>query len=106
MSACKVVLLFLAFISYGSVVRGDTGDEKYERRPWYFGLFWNLLGYATVIVPGAIIIRMVKKSNFKDSGGNNFKPLLCQRGCIVNLNFFFNLTQMVTHVCYFNGSFI
>jgi hypothetical protein len=50
---------------------GQTeGEEvKYERPPWYIGLFWNLLGYATVIIPGAIIIRLVKNSNFNENAG-------------------------------------
>ena len=51
-------------------------EQKDDRSPWYIGLFWNLLGYATVIVPGAIVIRLVKNSNFNESGGQRVNMLL------------------------------
>jgi hypothetical protein len=33
-------------------------------------LCWNILGYATIVLPCAIVIRMVKNSNFKERGGS------------------------------------
>jgi len=36
---------------------------------WLTNLLWNVLGYATLVVPFAILIRMVKHSNFKERGG-------------------------------------
>lgn len=36
---------------------------------WLTNLLWNVLGYATLVVPFAILIRMVKQSNFKERGG-------------------------------------
>lgn len=36
---------------------------------WVENLMWNLLGYATIIVPGAFFIRMLKNSNFNERSG-------------------------------------
>ena len=74
MTAYKsVVLLLLVYFWNISVAHGEleSPGKKYDRPPWYIGLFWNMLGYATVIVPGAIIIRLVKNSNFNESAGND-----------------------------------
>ena len=62
-------VLFLFYFWNTAVVYAEIGEDKSARPPWYIGLFWNLLGYATVIIPGAIIIRLVKKSNLNDSPG-------------------------------------
>lgn len=36
---------------------------------WVENLSWNLLGYATIIIPAAFIIRMLKNSNFNEKSG-------------------------------------
>ena len=36
---------------------------------WLFRLFLNLLGYATLIVPGYLIIQYVKKRNWLEKAG-------------------------------------
>lgn len=71
MSANKTVIFILSLIYFwkSSLVLAEP-EAKYERPPWYMGLFWNILGYATVILPGAIIIRVVKNSTFNESSGN------------------------------------
>ena len=76
MSAFRKVILIqlclLCFWNASVASEGTVGKEgKYERPPWYIGLFWNLLGYATVIIPGAIIIRLVRNSNFNETSGES-----------------------------------
>ena len=82
MSAFRKVILILCLLCCwnASVASGDSASKKgtYERPTWYIGLFWNLLGYATVIVPGAIIIRLVKNSNFNETAGRGFLFRLLQ----------------------------
>lgn len=39
---------------------------------WVENLSWNLLGYATIIIPAAFIIRMLKNSNFSEKSGKLF----------------------------------
>lgn len=65
-----------------AVVYGAKNKSEYDRSPWYVGLLWNLFGYATVIVPGALIIRAVKNSNFNEKGG---------QGCL------FKCVQMIVY---------
>ena len=70
----KLVFVFLVLYLWNALgVYGEESEGQEEKdeqhSPWYMGLFWNLLGYATVIVPGAIIIRLVKNSNFNENGG-------------------------------------
>ena len=36
---------------------------------WVESLMWNLLGYATIIVPSALVIRVLKNSNFNEKSG-------------------------------------
>lgn len=63
--------LCVLFLCNAAVVDGSLNDfgTKYDRPPWYISLFWNLLGYATIIVPGALIVRAVKNSNFYERSG-------------------------------------
>ena len=50
--------------SSGQNVEVDTRNDG-----WIENLMWNLLGYATIIVPAAFIIRMLKNSNFNERSG-------------------------------------
>ena len=36
---------------------------------WFISLGWNLIGYATIIIPAAFLIRMVKNSSFNEKEG-------------------------------------
>ena len=73
-----------------STSQKDFGTKSEQTRPWYASLFWNLLGYATIIIPGAFIIRAVKNSTFNESGGEFYDSV---RG------FFFCLIWPTIFVC-------
>ena len=48
----------------------SSGENKTSSSDnWVENLTWNLLGYATIIIPGAFIIRMLKNSNFNEKSG-------------------------------------
>ena len=53
--------------SSGQNVEVDTRNDS-----WIENLMWNLLAYATIIVPAACIIRMLKNSNFNERSGKMF----------------------------------
>ena len=81
-----IAVLLLALTIYGAHVKGDEalGDTENQKDPssgqnvevdndsWIENLMWNLLGYATIIVPAAFIIRMLKNSNFNERSGKMF----------------------------------
>lgn len=62
------VFIFMLNVAPVHCSQKDFGPKS-EQTLWYTSLFWNLLGYATVIIPGALIIRAVKNSTFNESGG-------------------------------------
>lgn len=86
----RLAFLLLALATYGVQVIGEeealgvTEGEKETRAGettardssnsdnWIESLTWNLLGYATIIIPGAFIIRMLKNSNFNERSGKLF----------------------------------
>lgn len=79
----RLAFLLLALATYSVQVIGEeeapgvTEGEKETRAGettpnsgnWIESLTWNLLGYATIIIPGAFIIRMLKNSNFNERSG-------------------------------------
>ena len=78
-----------------SLCEEATGQEKEvqakavkeEKDIWFMSLGWNLLGYATIIVPAALIIRFVKTSGWKDrlkgtSPDNSRNTTLCSKEVI------------------------
>ena len=81
-----IAVLLLALTIYGAHVKGDEalGDTENQKDPssgqnvevdndsWIENLMWNLLGYATIIVPSACIISMLKNSNFNERSGKMF----------------------------------
>ena len=81
-----IAVLLLALTIYGAHVKGDEalGDTENQKEAssgqnaevdndsWIENLMWNLLGYATIIVPAAFIIRMLKNSNFNERSGKMF----------------------------------
>ena len=81
-----IAVLLLALTIYGVHVKGDEalGDTENQKEAssgqnaevdndsWIENLMWNLLGYATIIVPAAFIIRMLKNSNFNERSGKMF----------------------------------
>ena len=89
MSVHRIAVLLLALTISGAHVKGgetlgdtepnqkeassrqyvevDTGNDS-----WIENLMWNLLGYATIIIPSALIIRVFKYSNFNERSGKIF----------------------------------
>jgi len=54
----------------------SSGENKTSSSDnWVENLSWNLLGYATMIIPAAFIIRMLKNSNFNERSGKFFCEL-------------------------------
>lgn len=51
---------------------------------WFFRLMINILGYATVLVPGAIIIFVIKRTNYLDRKDRSFIQK-CLQLCIYGL---------------------
>lgn len=83
---CRVAVMLLALATYGVKVVGQeslgvtegekeasAGENKTSSSDnWVENLSWNLLGYATIIIPAAFIIRMLKNSNFNERSGKLF----------------------------------
>ena len=92
-SVHRITVLLLALTVYGAHVKGDEalGDTENLKKAssgqnaevdtrndsWIENLMWNLLGYATIIVPAAFIIRMLKNSNFNERSGKMFVRATC-----------------------------
>ena len=92
-----IAVLLLALTIYGAHVKGDEalGDTENQKDPssgqnvevdtrndsWIENLMWNLLGYATIIVPAAFIIRMLKNSNFNERSGKMFSLFVLRVQC-------------------------
>ena len=73
-----VALLIVLFVVVGpTFIYGQTHSVKDPSANmedswsdfWMFRLFLNLLGYATIIVPGYLIIRHVRQSGYLDRAG-------------------------------------
>ena len=87
----SVAVFLLALAIYRVQVKGEDALESNEREKetstapgaakdsWVESLAWNLLGYATIIVPAAVIIRMLKNSNFNERSGKMF--FYCMHTC-------------------------
>ena len=87
-SVHRIAVLLLALTISGAHVKGgealgDTENQKEassrqnvevdtRNDSWIENLMWNLLGYATIIIPSALIIRMFKYSNFNERSGKIF----------------------------------
>lgn len=94
----RLLFLLLSVAIYGAQATGDENLENTQNGVgtnakegareasvsdnWITNLSWNLLGYATIIIPGAFIIRMLKNSNFNERSGKS--KGLCIRVLIVN----------------------
>ena len=92
-----IAVLLLALTIYGAHVKGDEalGDTENLKKAssgqnaevdtrndsWIENLMWNLLGYATIIVPAAFIIRMLKNSNFNERSGKMFALFVLRVQC-------------------------
>ena len=90
-----IAVLLLALTIYGAHVKGDEalGDTENQKDPssgqnvevdndsWIENLMWNLLGYATIIVPLACIISMLKNSNFNERSGKMFALFVLRVQC-------------------------
>ena len=92
-----IAVLLLALTIYGAHVKGDEalGDTENLKEAssgqnaevdarndsWIENLMWNLLGYATIIVPAAFIIRMLKNSNFNERSGKMFALFVLRVQC-------------------------
>ena len=92
-----IAVLLLALTIYGAHVKGDEalGDTENLKEAssgqnaevdtrndsWIENLMWNLLGYATIIVPSACIISMLKNSNFNERSGKMFALFVLRVQC-------------------------
>ena len=90
-----IAVLLLALTIYGAHVKGHEalGDTENQKDPssgqnvevdndsWIEHLMWNLLGYATIIVPSACIISMLKNSNFNERSGKMFALFVLRVQC-------------------------
>ena len=90
-----IAVLLLALTIYGAHVKGDealgyTDNQKdpssgqnveVDNDSWIENLMWNLLGYATIIVPSACIISMLKNSNFNERSGKMFALFVLRVQC-------------------------
>ena len=92
-----IAVLLLALTIYGAHVKGDEalGDTENLKKAssgqnaevdtrndsWIENLMWNLLGYATIIVPSAFIISMLKNSNFNERSGKMFALFVLRVQC-------------------------
>ena len=89
----RVAVFLLALVIHGVKVKGEEtiGDSESQSKEassgqdvehvassdnWIVNLTWNLLGYATIIIPAAFIIRMLKNSNFNERSGKMFVQFL------------------------------
>lgn len=52
-------------------LKGDTAILSSFEGSWLFRLCLNILGYATIFVPGFLIFKYVKKSNYLERTGKN-----------------------------------
>ena len=85
-SVHRIAVLLLALTISGAHVKGDEAlrDTEVDQKEassgqnvevdtrndgWIENLMWSLLAYATIIVPSALIIRMLKNSNFNERSG-------------------------------------
>ncbi|KAH3851452.1 hypothetical protein DPMN_093934 [Dreissena polymorpha] len=75
-----VLILILNIISphiFGKESQMLNGQETLMDL-WYVRLFVNLLGYATIFVPGYILIRYLRKVRFDETAGPGFWPQLAK----------------------------
>lgn len=102
--SCRSMLLgtiFVILIAAPAFIRGNLPETNNSETPpsgnewtdfWVFRITLNLLSYATVIVPGYLIIRFVRNSKYLDTaselGGFCFPPIyllkqleLCVKKC-------------------------
>ena len=111
-SVHRIAVLLLALTIYGAHVKGDEalGDTENQKEAssgqnaevdndsWIENLMWNLLGYATIIVPAAFIIRMLKNSNFNERSGKMFGRATCTP-CTWLIHTTINLLCLIVSFC-------
>ena len=92
-----VVGLFLFLVAIPSFIHGQSMAEAEGEKTWIselhqywiFRLFLNLMGYATIIVPGYLIIRYIRQSTYMEKAG---QWICCIDGS-------FNCWHEIVHVC-------
>ena len=62
-----LVINFIIPCVIGTESTAETGNNLIDF--WIVRLAYNLLGYATVFVPGAIIINYLRKIKYNETGG-------------------------------------
>ncbi|PWA27773.1 hypothetical protein CCH79_00000488, partial [Gambusia affinis] len=60
----------------GAVIAEDPSLLNSWHDVWFFRFLVNMLGYATIIVPGYFLINYFKRSNYLDRGGGLCYPLI------------------------------
>lgn len=81
--------LFVFLIAVPSFIHGQSAVEAAGEKTWIselhqywvFRLFLNLMGYATIIVPGYLIIRYIRQSTYMEKAGDGVTSF-CVRLCV------------------------
>ena len=79
MYSCVAALCFVVIPSYISASTGSMNSAAADAEPtlfssmhefWPFRLAINLLGYASIVVPGYLFIRYVRSSKWLETAGS------------------------------------
>ena len=106
----RIAVLLLALTISGAHVKGDEAlrDTEVDQKEassgqnvevdttdsWIENLMWSLLAYTTIMVPSALIIRMLKNSNFNERSGKMFALFVSR------------VHPVVAHVCFCLKTFL
>lgn len=69
-----LITQFLKILSQNSTFGSEKeGNEVNSfNGSWIFRLLLNLLGYATILIPGYVIFKFVKKTKYLERSGKDF----------------------------------
>ena len=70
-TALGLVFFLIPYCIVGQGVDSSPGEKKEDALEdiWIFRLCLNLMGYATIFVPGAILIRYLRQSKYNETAG-------------------------------------
>ena len=70
-----IVYVFTQILRSIVDLKDDTAVLSSFEGSWLFRLSLNILGYATIFVPGFLIFKYIKSSNYLERTGKNFRLL-------------------------------
>ncbi|KAL8610954.1 hypothetical protein ACOMHN_042570 [Nucella lapillus] len=82
-SGLVLVLFLIPCTIHGLSESGSTSEEGSYMDIWIVRLMLNILGYATIFVPGAILIRYLRQTKYNETAGPGCVPnflVLCVFG--------------------------